>query len=153
MRIGAWRSRRLGWERKIWRALKQSWRISLSESWTCLPPLPSNNLLIISSNTPFSTIPSILVIIVFFLFRSLKYFLTKIKTCYKGLRQKQERNNGSLLVFRSMKRRSEKVDEFFPEKMWVKQREEEIYFVLKIQRRKVIKMEEIRKEQIRKNKL
>jgi len=37
--------------------------------------------------------------------------------------------------------------------MWVKQREEEIYFVLKIQRRKVIKMEEIRKEQIRKNKL
>lgn len=64
--IGALRWRREGWERKIWRALTQSCLISPSESWTCLlPPLPSNNLLIISSNTPESIIPSIVIIMQF----------------------------------------------------------------------------------------
>ena len=113
MRIGAWSSRRLGWERRIWRALEQSWRISHSDSWTCLPPLPSSNLLMISSNTPFSIIPSILVIIVFSL-RS-QVFLTKIETWYKGFVQKQERSNGSCLD-------TDGIKDFlalnFPEKVW-----------------------------------
>lgn len=67
MRMGASTSTRLGWERKIWRALTQSWRISLSESCTCLPPLPSNSLLIISSKTTLSIIPSIVIIIILYI--------------------------------------------------------------------------------------
>lgn len=62
--MGAWRSRRIGWDRKICLALMQSWRISDSESWTCFPPFPSNNLLITSSITALSIIPSIVVIII-----------------------------------------------------------------------------------------
>ena len=64
MRTGAWISRRLGCERKICLALTQSWRISPSDSCTCFPPFPSNSLLIISSNTPLSIIPSIVIIII-----------------------------------------------------------------------------------------
>lgn len=60
--MGALSSRRLGWDKKIWRALTQSCRISPSDSWTCFPPLPSSSLLIISSNTPLSIIPSIVII-------------------------------------------------------------------------------------------
>ena len=65
--MGARRSRRIGWERKICLALTQSWRISDSESCTCFPPFPSRSLLITSSNTPLSIIPSIVIIIIFFL--------------------------------------------------------------------------------------
>lgn len=60
--MGALSSRRLGWDKKIWRALTQSCRISPSDSWTCFPPFPSSSLLIISSNTPLSIIPSIVII-------------------------------------------------------------------------------------------
>lgn len=62
--MGAWSWRRLRWDKKIWRALTQSCRISASDSWTCFPPFPSNSLLIISSNTPLSIIPSIVIIFI-----------------------------------------------------------------------------------------
>jgi len=68
--MGALISRRVGWERKIWRALTHNWRISPSDNCTCFPPFPSNNLLIISSNTALSIIPSIVIIIIFFFLSS-----------------------------------------------------------------------------------
>lgn len=64
MRIGAWSSRSIGSDKKSWRALTQSWRISPSDNCTCFPPLPSNSLLIISSNADLSIIPSIVIIII-----------------------------------------------------------------------------------------
>lgn len=65
--IGAWRWRRLGWERKTCLELTQSWRISASESCACFPPLPSSSRRMMSSNT-FPSIFSVSFIIIIFLF-------------------------------------------------------------------------------------